>query len=423
MTRKQLFIPRNLLTHKGQKHFPSYLNHKLWQFILEIKLTFRIEEQIKTLLSSSLLLLFLFLLTACQSNISNSTTNESQAQNVGRLNTELTLNDAVLEQSNAERNLIWKIKAKRTTYSDDRQIAYLKDITANLLQNKKIILKVRGQQGEVLEQGNLIILKDRVLASDARNKTVLRGNLVEWRPLENLLIIQDNLQGNHPNLIVTANTAKYFTDIESLELTGQVVANTLEPSLLLESDRLLWQIPQQKVIANNPLEVVRYQKETIIDRLVADKGAANLSSKTIALSNNIEFTSVQPKLQIATNSAIWNYERRYLDSDLPIQIVARKQQLTVTGNQGQIDFETEIATLKNGVRGINNREQSDIYARQAIWNIPEKEIIATGDVVYNKTRPKINLRGDKAVIDLETNKAIVTSDRPQNKPVVSVVSD
>ena len=389
---------------------------------MEIKSTFSFKELVKTTFFFSLLLLLIFYLTACQNNISNSTNNR-EVRDVGRLSTELTLNDAVLEQSNTEGNLIWKIKAKQTTYSEDRKIAYLKEITANLLQDKKIILKVRGQEGEVLEQGNLIILKERVVASDARNQTVLRGNIVEWRPSENLLIVKDNLQGNHPNLVVTSNTAKYFTDTENLELIGRVVANTLDSNLLLESDRLLWQIPQQKIIINNSFKTVRYQQEVITDRLVADRGEANLSDRTITLNNNIELTSIEPELKIATNSAIWNYERRLINSDLPIQIVDKTQELVIIGNQGQIDFQKQFATLQNGVKGNNNREKSDIYSRQAIWDMTKNEITATGDVIYNKTQPKVNLRGDKALIYLDTNKAIVTSDRPKNKPVVSVVSD
>ncbi|VEP11750.1 conserved hypothetical protein [Hyella patelloides LEGE 07179] len=419
MKNQQLFVKKYLLTKKYSQNFSRIL----WHIIQKIKLLINTKEPIKTLFSPSLLLLFIFLFTACQNSQPDTTVSENTPTNVSRLSTQLTLNDAVLEQSNQEGNLVWKIKAKRTTYSEDRQIAYLEDITANLLQDKKVILKLKGKQGEVLEQGNVILLREEIVASDARNQSVLQGNVVEWRPLENVLIIKDNLQGNHPNLVVTANTAKYFTDTESLELTGQVVANTLEPSLLLESDRLLWQISQQKVIADDPLKVVRYQKETITDRLLANNGEVDLNQNTITLNNNVELTSVEPKLQVAANSAIWDYQQRLISSERPIQVLEREQQLDITGNQGQIDFQTEIVTLKNGVKGINNREQATLYSQQAVWNIPKKVIIATENVIYNKAEPKFDLTGDKAVIKLEENKAIVTSNRPNRKPVVSIVSN
>lgn len=411
------------LKNQNRNFFLCFPDHKLWQIILKIKLLINDKEQAKILFLKSLLLLLIFCLPACQNEGLNPKATRDNSDNISRLSTQLTLNDALLEQSNQEGNLVWKIKAKRTTYSDDRKIGYLEDITANLLENSQIILKIKSKQGEIREQGNLILLKEEIVANDVRNQSVLQGNLVEWRPLSNVLIIKDNLQGNYPNLVVTANTGKYFTDTESLELTGQVVANTLEPSLSLKSDRLFWQIPQQKVIVNNPLNIVRYEKETITDRLVADKGEVDLNKQIVTLKDNIELVSLKPELQIATNSAIWNYQKRFIDSEKPIQIVAKEQQLTITGNQGNIDLTTKIATLKNGVKGVNNRESATLYARQAIWNMNQQEIVATGDVTYNKARPKVDLTGDRAVIKLAENKAVVTSDRPTKKPVISVVSN
>lgn len=395
--------------------------------ILKIKSDRFKTEQVRRLFFQYFLLLLIFSLTACDRNLAEDTpdlssdVNTEEQLSAGRLNTQLTLNDAVLEQSNNE-GLVWKIQAKRTTYSDDRATAYLEDVTANLLQDEEIILKVKGKQGEVREQGQLIVLQEAVVASDARNETILRGDLAQWRPSDGVLTVKDNLQVNHPNLIITADTAQYFTDTESVELTGQVVANTEQPALIFKSDRLLWQIPQQKVIANNPLNVVRYQQEAITDRLVADRAEVDLQRQTIALNSNVALNSVQPALQIATDSAIWNYQLRTIESDRPIRVVDQ-QQLTITGNQGQIDLETEIVTMTNGVEGVNNREPATLYSQQAIWNISQKEVTATGNVIYNKAQPKIDLTGDKAIIDLEADRAVVTSDRPQQKPVVSVVND
>lgn len=419
MKYRSLSVKTNLLIKKFFQYF-TLSGTGVGQSLKKNKLITNVREQRKTLLSYSLLLLLISLMGGCQNNVSQSAAEEENLQNIGRENTELTLNNAVLEQSNSEGNLVWKIKAKRTTYSDDRKIAYLEDITANLLQDKKIILKVKSQQGEVLQQGNIILLRDDVVVTDARNQSVLRGNLVEWRPLQNVLTITDNLQINDPSLIVTADTAQYFTDTESLALTGQIIANTSEPSLLLKSDRLLWQIPQQKVIANNPLTIIRYQEDNITDRLLADKAEANLALKTITLNNNVELTSVIPDLKVATNSATWNYQQRFISSEKPIQIVDKTQQITVTGNKGQIDFQSEVAILSNGVKGINNREQTTIYSSQAVWNMTQQEVVATGNVVYNQTQPKLDLTGDKGVFQLEENRAIVTSNQPKTKPVVSV---
>lgn len=384
-----------------------------------------VEKPSKSLINQAfLLVLCVFCLSACQTTLPvDSVADKKIDKNTTRLNTKLVLNDAVLEQSNLEGDLVWKIRAKKTTYSDDRQIAYVEDITANLLKDEQVILKVKGDEGEIRENGNVILLQNNIVANDVRNKSVFRGNLVEWHPLENTLVVKDNLQVNHPDLIVTANTAKYFTNVESLELLDEVVANTTNPNLLLEGDRLSWQIPQQQIISQRLLKIVRYQKDKVTDRLFADNARVDLREHNVNLNGNVELTSVEPELSIASSSFIWNYRKRLISSDQPIQLVNNLQQFSVTGNQGQVDFKSKIATLKNGVQGINNQEKATLYAQQAVWDIDRKEIDALGNVIYSRTQPNVNLTGDKALIDLSANKATISSNQPVRKPVVSVVTN
>jgi len=414
-------LSRYLLTHNKKKYFLVALDMVLSRLSITDKFTCSMKKQCTVFLSKSLLFASCFFIPACQATLPNDSVAEQKIDNKARLNTQLVLNDAVLEQSNLKGDLIWKIRAKKTTYSDDRKTAYVKDITANLLQNEQVIIKVKGDKGEIRENGNVILLTENVIANDVRNKSVFRGNHIEWHPLENTLVIKDNLQVNHPDLIVTANTAKYFTDVESLELLDEVVANTINPNLLLEGERLSWQIPQQKIISQSLIKVVRYQKEEVTDRLFADTAQIDLKAHNVNLHGNVELNSLEPELSIAANAFLWNYRKRIINSDQPIQLVNNLQQFSVTGNQGQVDFKSKIATLQNGVQGINSREQATLYAQQAIWNIAKKEIDALGNVIYNRTQPNVNLTGDKALINLDANKATITSNQPIKKPVVSVV--
>ena len=303
----------------------------------------------------------------------------------GRPSTELVLNNAVLEQSNNQGNLVWKIKSETTTYSDDQKIAYLNKITANLIEEGKLILQISAKQGEVRDNGNLILLQDQIVAVDPRSDIVLNSNSAKWLPQENTLIVTEDLQVSHSNLEVTANKATYFTDQENLELAGKVIANTIDPNLILKTERLLWQIPQQQVLGNLPWQVIRYENDIVTDRLVADRGAVDLQQKTLDLKQNIEIISLEPRLQIATNAARWNYQNRLITASEPIQVIDRQRQLDVTGNQGQVNLTTEIVTLQGGVKGIDNRDRSTLYSQELIWNIPRNTVTATGDVVYNET--------------------------------------
>lgn len=362
-------------------------------------------------------------LSSCQPLNSEPNSDIASEEITGRSNTELVLNDAILEQSNRQGNLQWKIKSKLTIYSDDRKTADLETVTANLLQDGKIILKVKGDLAEVKDNGNLIFLKGNVVATDTRNQTIIQSDLAEWRPLENILAVSQNLTGSHENINLRGKTATYFTDKEKLELLGEVVADSIEPFLRLETDRLVWYIPQEKIIGNKPWRVVRYQGKIVTEKLVADGGEWNLSTKTMTLRKNIELISLAPQLQIATDSAKWNYEKQTIISDHPIQILDRQRQITITGNQGDMDLIKNIAHLTQGVKGNKTINPAEFYAEDLTWNIPTEIIEAKGNVIYEQSSPPLELTGDRAVIELRENNAVVTSDRNNDRRVISILSD
>ena len=74
-------------------------------------------------------------IAGCQSSISE----VDPASQVSRDDTQLVLNNAVLEQSNPQADTVWKIRADNITYSDDNQIATLDKVVGNLLQGEETI--------------------------------------------------------------------------------------------------------------------------------------------------------------------------------------------------------------------------------------------------------------------------------------------
>jgi LPS export ABC transporter protein LptC len=135
--------------------------------------------------------------------------------------TSLSLENATLEQSNADGELLWKIQVDEAEYSPDRKKAALTAVKGNIFQDGKVVLQVKADKGEIQRDGAEIFLKDNVVAVDPRNKAVIRSGEVEWQPQESLLIVRKNLRGSHPQLEASANEGKYNTREQKLELTGK----------------------------------------------------------------------------------------------------------------------------------------------------------------------------------------------------------
>ena len=360
--------------------------------------------------------LLLASVVACQS----STTNSQPAKtSESRLDTQLLLNNAVLQQSNKQDNTVWKIKADNIAYSENRQTATLDGIVGNLLQNGTVILKLSAKTGKVFNDGNSILLEEDIIVRDTRNGSVITSKAVEWQPRKNLLLIKEELSGIRANLQITAGSGRYFTDTERLEIEDDVVATTAQPALQLKSDRLVWNISGESIASPGAVEIIRYNDErTITDRLVSDRAEVNLADKSAVLEQNVELVTSKPRLQVATDYLTWNYLERVGRTNRPIQIIDRDRQIGLTGNRGEVDLIQQIAKLDNGVRGINQQEISELYARQLTWNMDTEEVEAIGDVVYEQADPPASLTGDKAKGTITNNKIVVTSNGKQQVTTV-----
>ncbi|MGH2414856.1 MAG: LPS export ABC transporter periplasmic protein LptC, partial [Microcystaceae cyanobacterium] len=347
--------------------------------------------------------------SACQETTRLEQKIEQDTAAASKLETGLSLNNATLEQANSKGQTLWKIKVTRAIYNPDKKTAQLENIAGNLFQDGKVVLQVSAKKGEVRQEAEEIFLREKIIVTDPRNKATFRSEEVEWHPKQDVLFVRQNLTGSHPQLEASAQAGKYYTRQQRLELIGNIIATAKDPRLQLKAEHLFWEIPQQKVIGDRPLNMVRYEGQTITDRVKGDRAQVNLQSKTAILQQNIEFKSLDPPVQLTANTATWHYKQRLVTSTQPVQVFHYKDQITLTGNQVQVNLKDKIAYLKGGVHGVNKKDPAKLYANEAVWKISAQQIEAAGNVTYEQTKPKFTSTGDKAVGTLKDHKMIVSS--------------
>ncbi|ACB52539.1 hypothetical protein cce_3191 [Crocosphaera subtropica ATCC 51142] len=365
------------------------------------------------------MLLLLLTLVACQSDKQSSENLETSGET--REETNLTLQNATLEQSNAEGEILWKIQVDEAKYSPDRKKADLKAVKGNIWQDGEIVLRVKSDYGVINRDGAEIFLRDNVVAVDPRNEAVLRSEEVEWQPKASVLTIRKNVRGSHPQLEASAEEGKYNTREEKLELTGKIEATAEKKQLQLKTEHLIWEVPKQTIIGDRLLTMIKFQDKTITDRLVANRARVLLDKKQVIVKENIEYKSIKPPLQIATNEIIWHYQTRQVYSSQPVQLIQYAQNITVTGNQAHVNLAENMAYLKGGVKGINQTNDSKLYSNNLTWNILAQTIEADGNVIYEQNQnPKFNLTGEKAVGTLVDNNIVVTNSDRQERVVTEI---
>ncbi len=333
----------------------------------------------------------------------------------------LIFNNVTLDQADEKGRPLWKVKAKQATYSKDKKTAQIEKPTGDLFQDGKVVLQVSANSGEVQirQAGNKIFLKGQIKATDIRNGAIFRGDELEWSPKEDLLVVRNNLKGEHPQLQATAKEGRYFTRKEQVELIGQVAAIAKDPDLLMKTEHLFWQIKEQQANSDKRTQIERYKAKTVTDRVEADQSQVNLKTKIATLKQNVQLTSIEPPLLMSSNSAIWNSNARTVVLDQPVKIVHQKENVVVTGNQGQVDMERKVATLTGGVQAIGSRQQ-ELYATQMTWEMPNQNIQASGNVIYKQVNPPFNVTGPTAVGKLQ-DQSIVVSGGTGNRVVTEII--
>lgn len=348
-------------------------------------------------------------LIACQAN------KNIKDSGVTRRESHLVLNNATLEQSNAKGQTVWKIQVKKANYSPDRKKADLEEIRGNLFQDGKLVLQVSADRGEIVKDGADISLKENIIAKDPRNGIVIRTEAIQWQPERDLVMIPDKLRGTHTKLEVAAKEGRYYTRKQRLELSGQILATAKNPRLQLKTERLYWNIPQNQIIGDRRLEIVRYHEGTVTDRLVTNRSQIDLKQNSVLIEDNIEFKSLDPPLQISSNSLLWNYQERTVKSDQPIELFDYRDGIKIVGNRAFVNLPQKLAQLDGGVQGNSSRNQGKLYAENLTWHIGSQVVEALGNITYEQVKPpQFHLTGERATGRLQDNSIVVTGgDRQQ----------
>ena len=320
--------------------------------------------------------------------------------------------------------MLWKIQVDEAKYSPDREKATLTAVKGNIFEKGTLVLQIKADYGEIQGNGTKIFLRNNVLAIDPRNQIVIRSEEIEWQPQELLLTMRKNLRGFHPELEVSANEGRYYTDKQKFELEGQIEAISEHKKIKMTTEHLFWEIQKQMVTSNQLSNIARFKDDVITANLIAQKAVIHLNKQHILVKDNVEYKSIQPPLQVSANAILWNYKTRQIFSDQPVQLVQYEDNITLIGNKAHVDLNNNIAYLKGKVQGLNKNNKSTLQANNLTWYIIDQNIEAVGSVFYHQDEnPRFTLAGDKANGSLKENTIIVTNSDKEKRVVTEFFTD
>ena len=335
----------------------------------------------------------------------------ADTKEIQRFDSNATFNDVTLEQADDKGKLWWKVKAKQASYSRDQKNAVIEDPKGELYQDGKPVFQIAAQKGEVKGDGKSILLKGKIIATDIRDGTILKGDELEWRPTEDVLLVRNHVTGTHKQMQFSAQEGRVLTRARTMELFRQIVASSKGPELQIRTEHLTWDVKEETVVADRPVQIDQYKNKVLTDRSSADKANVDLKAKTVNLQQNAQIASKAKGVQVSSNSLLWNLDAQTISSSQPITILNPPQQVTLNANQGQMDLQKNTVDLVGNVRGIGQKNQSKLDADRVLWFIITQQFEATGHVNYRQENPPFSLAGPKASGKLDDQQVAVNGGR------------
>lgn len=370
------------------------------------------SPSLTTGLRLSLLLLLLLMGVGCQ-NRDRATDKIAGDAEAARLSNSLTLSNITLEQPDEQGKLLWRVKADEATYDRQAGLAQVKNPRGELFQDGKVVYRLEAERADIEQDGEKIFLRGKITAIDVQDKAVLRGNEVEWRPKEDVLIVRHQLSGTHPQLDIKAQEAHAYSRKRRIELVGEIVAEAKDPVLQLRAEQAIWQLDEEALTIGDqlsllhppprnsntpprPIEIDRYQNETITDRARAQTALVDLKQKVVTLRQNVELTLQEPPLDVKGNQLVWQTQQQKVLAEQPVRLFHRRDQINLTANRGQLDLKQEVATLTGNVYGTEPIRQARLRADRLTWHLPSQQMDAVGNVSYQQADPPLRLTGPRA---------------------------
>jgi len=329
----------------------------------------------------------------------------------------LTLRDVTLEQPDDQGVLLWRVKGSEVTYSSDRQVALITRPDGELFQDGEVIYEVVADTGEVSENGSVILLRGNIVATGVKNGSVLRGNEMEWRPDDDVLIMRDQITGTHPQLRAVANEARVYNRENRMELEGDVVASTIvedpqtDPWLKLQAQELVWFWADERIDSAQPLRVEQFKQNAITDVVTGQQGTVNLADQLVKLRGQVAMQMLELPLNMTSAALDWQVPEELVIVNQPLTLVQPENRIRVTARQGRMDLANEQIYLSQDVVAVGEANQARMTSDRMNWNVDTQTVVAEGQVNYRQVDPSINLNGSRAVGRLDDQTIVVDGGR------------
>ena len=318
-----------------------------------------------------------------------------------------SLQNITLTEFDANGKLLWEITSKRANYRPDNKLVDVEDVKGKFYRNGEALMEATGDKGTIDQSTKEISLVGNIKAIAVQEKIDMKADRMVWKAEADILKATGNIQINKPadNLKMTGNelTAIPSTNVYSLE--KNVIATSIEPPLEMKSEKITWDVKSDRVFTEVPLSVVQVKDKL---QLSANKGDWNVTKKEVTFTGDIKAKDPKLDVEIEAAQANWNLDKKLVTLPVAFTASSKSRGLIVKAQKGQAQVEEERINLTGQVSASFSSTQGVVNADQVEWLIPNKTVTADGNITYQQPDKNLNIKGDRAVANLESQTVTVT---------------
>jgi LPS export ABC transporter protein LptC len=315
------------------------------------------------------------------------------------------LNALTLRRTDNQGRPLWQIEAKTAKYQNNQ--GQVQALVGQLFEAGKPVFRLQSPTAQIRQQGDQLLIIGRTTVTDLQGKGVLTAEEFVWRPATGTLIARRQPKLVYPLVQVTANEMQADSRQQQVLALGRVQADS-PLGLRLLSERLNWQIPQERLVASSGSDGAGSPGVRLLQLKGSGKGNRaqgetlnfDLKTQTVQLQSlqvPAQIQLAQSQLTITGQAFTWLIPKQRLTSDRPLSLRSAKSAVNVSANRGDLDLATETVTLNGNVRAIGQKQQSMLTTDQLTWLIPTQRLEAVGNVRYQQQQPRFTVRGGRAV--------------------------
>jgi LPS export ABC transporter protein LptC len=316
------------------------------------------------------------------------------------------LNALTLRRTDNQGRPLWQIEAKTAKYQNNQ--GQVQALVGQLFEAGKPVFRLQSPTAQIRQQGDQLLIIGRTTVTDLRSKGVLTAEEFVWRPATGTLIARRQPKLVYPLVQVTANEMQADSRQQQVLALGRVQADS-PLGLRLLSERLNWQIPQERLVAgssgsngagNLGVRLLQLKGSGKGNRAQGETLSFDLKTQTVqlqSLQSPAQIQLAQSQLTITGQDFTWLIPKQRLTSDRPLTVRSAKSAVNVSANRGDLDIATETVVLNGNVRAVGQKQQSMLSTDQLTWLIPTQRLEAVGNVRYQQQQPRFTVRGGRAV--------------------------